>query len=111
MGSIDASAILVTRLYELAGIPVEAIVTISGPSDVLSLGDIESDRPAPQTPVRLARDLHGVERFLTQLWGWPSMRCAVMAPDGWIHGDFHQFNLLWEDGRISAVLARDRLCS
>jgi Ser/Thr protein kinase RdoA (MazF antagonist) len=33
-----------------------------------------------------------------------------LAPHGWIHGDFQQFNLLWDQGRISAVLDWDRLC-
>ena len=33
-----------------------------------------------------------------------------LAPYGWIHGDFQQFNLLWQHGRISAVLDWDRLC-
>ena len=33
-----------------------------------------------------------------------------LAPYGWIHADFQQFNLLWDHGRISAVLDWDRLC-
>ncbi|WP_345482832.1 phosphotransferase [Actinopolymorpha pittospori] len=33
-----------------------------------------------------------------------------LGPYGWMHGDFQQFNLLWEHGRISAVLDWDRLC-
>jgi homoserine kinase type II len=31
------------------------------------------------------------------------------VPTGWIHGDFHSTNLLWSDGRVSAVLDWDRL--
>ncbi len=50
---------------------VQAVVTISGPSDLLTLGDIKSDSPAPPTPVRFARDLHGVDACLTQLFGGP----------------------------------------
>ena len=28
---------------------------------------------------------------------------------GWTHGDFHDLQVLWDDGRVSAVLDWDRL--
>jgi homoserine kinase type II len=34
---------------------------------------------------------------------------AVAGPAGWAHGDFHDLNVLWEGGRVSAVLDWDRL--
>ncbi|MDQ1295435.1 MAG: hypothetical protein QG608_3320 [Actinomycetota bacterium] len=34
---------------------------------------------------------------------------GVVTPMGWCHGDFHDLNLLWEGGRVSAVLDWDRL--
>lgn len=32
-----------------------------------------------------------------------------VEPAGWIHGDFHQFNLLWEGNQVTAILDWDRL--
>lgn len=74
---------------------VQAVVTISGASDLSTLGDIESDRPAPPTPVRFARDLHGADEFLTQLFGGPLrerqdlMRMA--SPINHVHRDAPPF--------------------
>ena len=34
---------------------------------------------------------------------------AELGAGGWIHGDFHHLNVLWEAGRVSAVLDWDRL--
>lgn len=48
---------------------VQAAVAISAPSDFLKFGDIDTTRPAPQPPARFARDLHGVEEALSQLFG------------------------------------------
>jgi Ser/Thr protein kinase RdoA (MazF antagonist) len=31
------------------------------------------------------------------------------APAGWVHGDFHDLNVLWDGGRVAAVLDFDRL--
>jgi Ser/Thr protein kinase RdoA (MazF antagonist) len=31
------------------------------------------------------------------------------GPAGWTHGDFHHLQVLWDDGRVSAVLDWDRL--
>jgi Ser/Thr protein kinase RdoA (MazF antagonist) len=31
------------------------------------------------------------------------------GPTGWTHGDFHDLQVLWDDGRVSAVLDWDRL--
>jgi Ser/Thr protein kinase RdoA (MazF antagonist) len=31
------------------------------------------------------------------------------APTGWVHGDFHDLNVLWDGGRVAAVLDFDRL--
>ncbi len=31
------------------------------------------------------------------------------APAGWVHGDFHDLNVLWERGRVAAVLDFDRV--
>jgi acetyl esterase/lipase len=74
---------------------VQAVVAISAPADFLTLGDIESDRPAPPEPVRFARDLDGVEAFLTQLFGGPLrerqdlMRMA--SPISHVHRDAPPF--------------------
>ncbi|BCJ73488.1 hypothetical protein CS0771_30320 [Catellatospora sp. IY07-71] len=34
---------------------------------------------------------------------------AEPGPRGWVHGDFHHNNVLWEQGRVSAVLDWDRV--
>jgi homoserine kinase type II len=34
---------------------------------------------------------------------------AQVGPAGWIHGDFQQYNVLWDSGRVSAILDWDRL--
>lgn len=34
---------------------------------------------------------------------------AEPGPRGWVHGDFHYNNVLWEQGRVSAVLDWDRI--
>lgn len=34
---------------------------------------------------------------------------ALTGPAGWTHGDFHDLNVLWDGGRVSAVLDWDRL--
>ncbi|MEQ4208079.1 phosphotransferase [Actinopolymorpha sp. B9G3] len=34
---------------------------------------------------------------------------ARVGPAGWIHGDFQQYNVLWDGGRVSAVLDWDRM--
>jgi Ser/Thr protein kinase RdoA (MazF antagonist) len=31
------------------------------------------------------------------------------APAGWVHGDFHDLNVLWDGGRVAAVLDFDRV--
>jgi homoserine kinase type II len=31
------------------------------------------------------------------------------SPAGWTHGDFHDLQVLWQDGQVSAVLDWDRL--
>lgn len=31
------------------------------------------------------------------------------VPTGWVHGDFHSSNLLWNDGRVAGILDWDRL--
>lgn len=49
---------------------------------------------------RLLLDAHGDSR--------PS-ETLPDVPTGWIHGDFHSTNLLWSEGRVSAVLDWDRL--
>ena len=50
---------------------VQAAIAISAHSDFLNLGDIGTDRPPPPVPVRFARDLHGAEDTLSQLFGGP----------------------------------------
>jgi homoserine kinase type II len=45
-----------------------------------------------------------LERFADQ-----RPRQGKSGPAGWTHGDFHDLNLLWRDGCISAVLDWDRL--
>lgn len=56
-----------------------------------------------------------VERALTErealLERWADRRPAdgERGPAGWTHGDFHDLNLLWQGGSVSAVLDWDRL--
>lgn len=48
--------------------------------------------------------------FLTQLWGWPTMRCAVMAPYGWIPWRLPAVQPAVGGRAHQRVLDRDRLC-
>jgi acetyl esterase/lipase len=51
---------------------VQAAVAISAPSDFVTLAaDLDLHRLPPSPPVRAARDLHGAEDALTQLFGGP----------------------------------------
>lgn len=49
---------------------VQAAVAISANSDFLSLDYLDTHRPPPEVPARLARDLHGMDAY-TQLFGGP----------------------------------------
>ncbi|OEV09334.1 hypothetical protein AN218_22405 [Streptomyces nanshensis] len=56
-----------------------------------------------------------VERALTEReelldrWAGRLPQDGERGPAGWCHGDFHDLNLLWETGSVSAVLDWDRL--
>jgi homoserine kinase type II len=66
-------------------------------------------------PCRDAFDEKAVEflrrrRLLIAAHGgsWPGHAVPV-APIGWVHGDFHSTNLLWNDGRVAGILDWDRI--
>ncbi|UQA95715.1 phosphotransferase [Streptomyces halobius] len=51
-----------------------------------------------------------VERTeLLERWADQRPQDGERGPAGWTHGDFHDLNLLWEQGSVSAVLDWDRL--
>ena len=59
---------------------------------------------------RLARRRLVERRELLERWAWlrpdESARCG---PVGWVHGDFHHLNLLFDGGRVAGVVDWDRV--
>lgn len=60
-------------------------------------------------------DRHARQRLHERQWlleSWAHLRPddgALVGPAGWTHGDFHDLNVLWDTGQVSAVLDWDRL--
>ncbi|GAB4051327.1 phosphotransferase [Catellatospora paridis] len=82
------------------------------PSHAAAAGRIEhylaaiASRPAPDPVDRVAADHLRWRRTLLAT----AVRPAGQQPEqGWTHGDFHHFNLVWRGGAIVAVLDWDRL--
>ena len=48
-------------------------------------------------------------QLLAQVGHLRPVEDSDIAPSGWVHGDFQHLNVLWADGRVSAVLDWDRL--
>jgi homoserine kinase type II len=67
-----------------------------------------ASRPADGFDELVIRRLEQRARLLEELAFLRPAR-AASGPAGWTHGDFHDLQVLWDGGRISAVLDWDRL--
>ncbi len=67
-------------------------------------------RPAPDAfDVLASQRLRDRLDLLTRVAHLRPDETAAVEPHGWIHGDFHHFNLLWSEGEVVAVIDWDRL--
>jgi Ser/Thr protein kinase RdoA (MazF antagonist) len=72
--------------------------------------DLAGSRQPPDAFDRLAlRRLNERARLLQDLEHLRPSDQAPAGPVGWTHGDFHELQVLWHDGQVSAVLDWDRL--
>jgi homoserine kinase type II len=118
---IDGLGVLLGRLHSnlndpSLGLPANEIVT----SKVVTEHDAHdrADRFAAVIAARPHRDAfddkaaEALRRRRDLIDAHRGSRPSVTVPDvptGWVHGDFHSTNLLWNDGRVAAVLDWDRL--
>lgn len=93
--------------------PAAVPVTVTGPDKARAQFEgFRRQAAAGRTgfDAAVTRALDEREQLLEQ---WAEQRPAdgERGPAGWTHGDFHDLNLLWEQGSVSAVLDWDRLGS
>ncbi|HEX5495280.1 MAG TPA: phosphotransferase [Mycobacteriales bacterium] len=88
--------------------PVIETSTVKGRIDRY-LGLIEQVKD-PDGFDRLARRRLVERRELLERWAWlrPD-EAAGCGPTGWVHGDFHHLNLLFDAGRVAGVVDWDRV--
>lgn len=91
--------------------PRNAPVTVTSPATAAErIGGFRRQAAAGHTAFDAEVELALTEREeLLKQWADQRPRDGERGPAGWCHGDFHDLNLLWEQGLVSAVLDWDRL--